>query len=606
VKISRLLSALAVLLVASTSFAALPFPPEKEKWLKLTSGELRIFSSASERETRELATNLLRMREAVGKVTQLKVRSPLPMYVFLFKNERGFAPYRDAVFQRRNANVTGVFLSSRSANFVILQGDAGSGVERVVYHELTHYFVENTLSGLPLWFNEGIAEYYSTFAVSGDKVSIGKPVPEHVLWLREGHVMPLPQLFAIDSHSPDYGEGMRQGVFYAESWALFHYLALSEQRRSQLPVFLSLIRSGKSTDEAFRTAFNATYAELEKELRLYLSRPTMAYISYKLTDLPIPEVSEPLPAARDEVLFALGSLLAHSNAATVGDAMAFLEEAVRLNPKNAEANAALGFVNELRDDRAAATAAYERANAVGSSDPQVYIAYGATILERAERSGNGPGGISATDVAHARQLFERAVQLDPASSLGHAGLGATYVISDGDVAPGIAALEKSLALAASQEEVAFNLIQLYARARRRNDAQRIFDTVVARSEDPELVRQGREAVLQADVQAAEDLTRAGKTAEALVVMRSVLSATTNPRLKAHLEHAIAEEEKFARQKQQIAILDAAFKKAEAHKYAEALKMLDDLLPSVTDPEMRAEVMKVRGQLAAVAAAGKKK
>lgn len=598
---SRLLSALAALLVASTALAALPFPPEKEKWLKLTSGELRIFSNASERDTKEIATNLLRMREAVGKITQLKVRSPLPMYVFVFKNERSFAPYRDAVFQRRNASVTGGFLSSQNANFVILNVDSQAGVDRVVYHELTHYFVENTLAGLPLWFSEGIAEYYSTFVTSGDKVSIGKAVPEHVLWLREGNVMPLAELFAVDSQSPTYSEGRRQGVFYAESWALFHYLVVgNEQRRPQLPVFLSLIRAGKSNDEAFKSAFQTTYADLEKELRAYVSRPTMGYVSYSLADLPIPDLSAPQPATRDELLYALGNLLAHSNAATVGDGAVFLEEAVRVNPKNAEAHAALGYVHELRNDRASATAEYEKAAAFSSSDPQVYVAYGSTILERAGESMRGPGGASAAEIARARQLFARAVQLDPSSSRGYAGLGATYVISDDDPAPGIEALEKSLSLAASQEDVAINLIQLYARVGRRADAQRVFDSILAQSNDPERVRQGREAVLLADVKASEDLLSKGKTAEATALMRNILSATTNERLKAHLQRLLAAEEQYSLRDQQIGIIDGALEKAKAGKFADALKIVDDVLPQIMDVELREHAQKLRAELAKAA------
>jgi len=66
--VKRLLAVFASLLVASAAIA-IPFPPEKEKWLKLTSGEFRLFSNATERETQEIATNLLRMREAVGKIT---------------------------------------------------------------------------------------------------------------------------------------------------------------------------------------------------------------------------------------------------------------------------------------------------------------------------------------------------------------------------------------------------------------------------------------------------------------------------------------------------------------------------------------------------------
>src|SRR6266481_5959739 len=152
--------------------AAVELPRERETWVRIDAGDLTIFSNASERDTSEMATDLLRMRDAIGRLTQLKVRSAVPTNVYVFRNESSFAPYRTTVFGR-NANVTGVFLGSDDANFILLQGDAPSGVDRVVYHELTHYFVKNTIAGLPLWFQEGIAEYYSTFDARGDTVNLG-------------------------------------------------------------------------------------------------------------------------------------------------------------------------------------------------------------------------------------------------------------------------------------------------------------------------------------------------------------------------------------------------------------------------------------------------
>lgn len=590
---------LAFLFAASGAFGEIPLPADNEQWLTVTSGEFRIFSSSSERATVEMVTELLRMRETIGKVTQLKVRSSLPMYIFVFKNERTFAPFRDALFQRRNANVSGGFLSTENANFVILQNDARGGVDRVVYHELTHYFVENTMAGLPLWFNEGIAEYYSTFSTSGDRVQIGKIVPEHLRWLRNGNLLPLAQLFAVDSRSPDYSEGRRQGVFYAESWALIHYiLAGNEQRRPQLPEFLAAIRSGKSNEEAFQSAFRTTFASLEGELRAYVRQPVMSFTSYPIGELHVPEVMPPQAAPRDVVLVALGNLLAQSNAASAGDAVRFLEEATRLNPKNAEAHASLGFVHERNNDRAAATAAYEQAIALGSSDAQVYISYGATILERANANLRAGGGAtSAEDVSRARQLFEKAVGLDASAARGWAGVGATYVIGDGDLTTGIAALEKSLALAASQEDVAFHLMQLYGLAGRRADAQRVFESNLARSSDPELVQQGREALVMADVATAEALLDTGKVTEGLALMRTLVSTTTNVRLKAQLENAIAVEEENLRRREQIELVNGAIASAHAGKYAEALKVLDEVLPRITDPTVKEYVEKVRADLA---------
>ena len=50
--------------------------------------------------------------------------------------------------------------------------------DRVVYHELTHSFVKNTVANVPLWLSEGIAEYVSV-----------RPDPDHVL--PAGYVHPL-------------------------------------------------------------------------------------------------------------------------------------------------------------------------------------------------------------------------------------------------------------------------------------------------------------------------------------------------------------------------------------------------------------------------------
>jgi len=52
--------------------------------------------------------------------------------------------------------------------------------------------LNNTLQDLPLWFNEGLADYYATFEVTpnGKQASLGKLQPHHVLRLREQWLPP--------------------------------------------------------------------------------------------------------------------------------------------------------------------------------------------------------------------------------------------------------------------------------------------------------------------------------------------------------------------------------------------------------------------------------
>src|SRR5213075_3173566 len=114
---------LVIIALTFPAFAAINPPAEREKWIVIDAGDLHVFSNAGERETTEIATNLVRMREAIGRITQLKVRSAVPTNVFVFRNNASFAPYRDVALGR-HADVSGLFLGNDQANFILLDADA--------------------------------------------------------------------------------------------------------------------------------------------------------------------------------------------------------------------------------------------------------------------------------------------------------------------------------------------------------------------------------------------------------------------------------------------------------------------------------------------------
>ena len=594
--------ALLLLLLSLPAFA-INAPSDREKWIAIDAGDLHVFSNASERETTEIATNLVRMREAIGRITQLKVHSAVPTNVFVFRNNAAFAPYRDVALGRR-ADVSGLFLGNDQANFILLDADAPGGIDRVVYHELTHYFIKNTLAGLPLWFHEGIAEYYSTFSARGENVDLGIPVKEHVLWLRDQQLIPLAQLFAMDTSDKDYNEGSRQGVFYAESWALMHYLlAGNQQRHDQLPKFLALLAEKQPVDQAFQMAFNASFDEMEHELKGYVRRLSFQYRRYAVADLAIPQVPAPHPMDHADVLYRLGDLLTRgTDGRGSADAERFLKGAIAENGELAGAYATLGLLHDLDGRAAEASVEYERAVKFGTNDPDVYLFYGVTVFRNVYNASRGSKTPPA-ELIHARKLFEKAAELAPQSARAYAGIGATYVIGDDDPAPGIAALEKSMALAPGQDDVAYNLVQLYARGGRRNDAAKLLDNVVAKTGSPDMVRQAREAVLFADIQRAQSLMQQQKMDEAAPILRSVMNATTNQELKTKIASLLSSYEGHNKAEGQAAQINQAIELANHGKIAEALALIDALLPQITDPELRENTQNMRDEMAK---AGKQK
>ena len=70
--------------------------------------------------------------------------------------------------------------------------------------------VRNTSGNVPTWFNEGMAEYYSTFDTDDQKVVVGRPIASHVLLLREKRVLPLRILFQVDQKSPAHARRQRK------------------------------------------------------------------------------------------------------------------------------------------------------------------------------------------------------------------------------------------------------------------------------------------------------------------------------------------------------------------------------------------------------------
>lgn len=494
----RFLVALFTLPLLGAAAAGAPdLPRENEKWIAVRADDVEIFSNASPSLALDVARDLLRMREAVGKITRLKVRSPVPIKVFLFANERTFAPYRDSMFQRVPQNITGVFLGSEDANFILLRGDSPGGIDRLVYHELTHYFVNNTVPNVPLWLGEGIAEYYSTFRSSGEEVHIGRPVPEHVNWLRREQLIPLRDLFSMDRHSPDYNEGARAGVFYAQSWALLHYLMLGDgERRAQLSKFLLLSSQGKTVDESFQEAFGITYKQLEQELRVYVRKFTMKYTNYSLDELKINEPPKPEPMKRDALLYELGHLLGYADRRLLPIARKFLDASLDINPGHAGAYADLGRLHDLGGDDEAAAGAFARAAELGSEDPMVYILLGRSIMQRLEESAEP----SADHLLRARSLFTKATELDPESARAWMGIAITYLAATGDVRPGIDAILKARSLWPADEDVR-NLLE--------------------RLQEREQVRQINEAI---------DLANNGKYTEALAVLDRVIPEMTDAEL----------------------------------------------------------------------------
>jgi tetratricopeptide (TPR) repeat protein len=326
--------------------------------------------------------------------------------------------------------------------------------------------LDNTAGNVPTWFNEGLAEYYSTFLMEEDrKVHVGELIPAHLQTLRHGKLYPLRSLFAVNHSSPEYDERSKSGIFYAESWALVHYLMLgnSGRRVDQLGKYLELIAANTPTEEAFRLAFQTEMESLEKELRQYVQSDSfrMQLVTFhKRLEFDQEFKSSPLSEAEAEAY--LGDLLLHTRELDAAETR--LKQALLLDPQLAMAQASLGMVH-IRQQRFG-DAKKVLAQAVAGNSNNYYLTHYFYAYALSREGVGALGGVSSyppETVKIMRAQLRRAIELNPTYPDSYALLAIVNIVAGDELDEAAESLRKVLKLAPARQELAVELGQLYLR-----------------------------------------------------------------------------------------------------------------------------------------------
>jgi hypothetical protein len=322
--------------------------PAATRWTRLRTAHFEIAGDVGERQLKQVGFRFEQFRETFARLFPGMREAPAPVVIVVFGSKRAYQPYMP-LFNGKRVDVGGYFLARPDVNYITLTLDGGDDAYRVVFHEYTHLLVNSSVQDVPTWFNEGLAEYYSTFEASSDgrNATIGRIVTNHVLQLREQFI-PLGELLAVEHDSPLYNEGDRRSIFYAESWALTHYLLVGrDERRPQLAKYLALYSAGTPGDQAFREAFQADISTIERELRNYVGQSIYQSMRYNLRDpVEVDRATRTEPMTEADGTALLGDILLHFR--RLDEAASHLERALALDAGHVRATAALGRVRHLQ------------------------------------------------------------------------------------------------------------------------------------------------------------------------------------------------------------------------------------------------------------------
>lgn len=501
----------------------------KDTWTSVRSKNFLLIGNASEKEIRQVGMRLEQFREVFSRLfPRLNFSAPVPTTVIVFKSDSAYRPFKP------NANTAGYFQAGSDVNYITLTTEVHGERDpfNVIFHEYTHLLVNNTIGNVPVWFNEGLAEYYSSFSIANDQnFVLGRPIAPHVFLLRDSKMLPLRTLFQVDQHSPYYNERDKQSVFYAESWALVHYLVLGNEgkRRTQLGKFITLLNTNKPMEQAFQEAFQVSFEIMEKELREYIKRDRYPITSGHFdVRLEVDKEMHTAPITEAESLGYLGDLLLHSNRV---EAETYLQKALTLDPNLAMANASMGMLRIRQLKTAAAREYLERAIAVNDQDYLINY-YHAFVLSR-EGMGEDQRvtGYADDDAAKMRAELKKAIQLRPDFPESYKLLAFINLVTNTQLDESITLVQRVLATSPGRGDLQFILAQVYMRkeefktarvlleslskgnSEARDSARAMLSSLAAREEQMALFHAAQEGTDPADRSGSPRLLRGTSTGQ---------------------------------------------------------------------------------------------
>ncbi len=457
----------AVLLLPARSFPQL----KTQKWTEVRSPHFLVVTNGSDRQGRQLAYQFEAIRSVFEQTLRVRVDPGRPFIVLGFKDERSLRAAMPEFWKKKGqVQVGGGFLSGQDKIYAFVRLDVEEeNPYRIIYHEYTHMILHLGYRSLPLWMSEGLAEFYG-FSVIGEKQSsLGRPDAGHIMTLRETPLLPLPELFRVTYDSPEYTVAAKARLFYAESWALTHYLMLGEKteagQSNRLTEFLSLLGQGVDPDEATRQVFSDP-ADLQAALERYVKHPTFRFVwvSAKVAATPKDFGARILPPA--EAASMLGDFELHDRRPR--DAKLLLEEALRLQPDLASAQESLGFVFMRLGDRAEALRSFDRVIAAGSGS---FLAHYYHAVLTLNELGTEAGA------AEAEAGLAKALQLNPDFAPAYIALAKIYLGDDRKVGQALELVREAVILEPGNFSYQMMLGNVLLRSGRFGEALKLAETL---------------------------------------------------------------------------------------------------------------------------------
>lgn len=499
-----------------------------EGWVEARTPHLTVYTDAGPERAAEIAVRLERFRTVFSRLApDFELRSPAPTRILAFTDYGPWKTVRDGGGLR----VLGQFLSSPDGNFITLAADSEDGdALGVIQHEYVHELVRHNFPRVPLWFNEGLAEYYRTFDVEDGRAVLGRPPEDRLDWLERHAELELSEVVTTDVDDLPRHGAHGAGRLYAVSWALVHHLLSGEDAKLDATAdWLALLALGREPLDAFEEAFGVRVTRLERELTEVVRHGDFPSASFPADDLPAKAEVWTVPPA--EVHVHLGDLL--TRLGRLQEARDHFYDALEKRPMHPEALSGLAFLEDLAGSLGEAAVLHREAAETDSGSALVWLRFGRHLLQRLETAETREQADAFAE--DARIALLQAVEIDPDFAEARATLGQAYLFGDADPRSGVPHLERSLEALPLRMDLVFHLVQLHIKAEDFPRA-RVRIEHLRRWGETEMAARAQEALERgALVQAANQALAEGDVEKGLRLFDEAVSLTSDPAMREQME-----------------------------------------------------------------------
>ncbi len=470
----------------------------RETWHEVRSPNFVVVSNASADRANDVAARMEQFRFALSTLLpSSSFVSEVPTQVYAFRDFDSFESFLPQT-QDGVTPAAGYFRGGPYKNVIALDLSATRAVyERIIFHEYVHLVLSLSRHDFPLWFEEGMAEFYASATLQDDIAELGMVEQRHRRVLAEYAHLPMTEVLTAVEEWPLTAEPHESALFYAQSWSFVHYLVAgsgSEGHRL-LANYVGRLSRGDDRLEAFHQAFGKTPEAMAQELSTYVEAGSFPHYEVELSEMDWAQGLETITLTTAQVQHRWGELFLFTD--RLREAKVCLEEACRLRPDFGAAWETRGIAALIEEQHDEALAHFRRAAFEPDMSAKGLYLYARALLR--DHSGQWIDSVPAGLAVEAERALTRSLEMNPAQSETSRLLAFVYLVRGVRIEQATTLVESALTMTPGSPSLLYLYGQILGRRGDYDSAREALDRIANEAAEPELLQAAGELRIRLDL-----------------------------------------------------------------------------------------------------------